>query len=264
MTTIADLCRDLDAQFPEPLAESWDNTGLLLGDRHRDCRKIMTCLTITPTSLNEAIERRADLIVSHHPLPFRPLGRITTDSNVGKLLWELIGARIAVYSPHTRFDSARFGINQFLAERFGLCQAEPLVPHPQHEFDGLGSGRIGRWSAASGWNEFVRAVKSAFGQDSIRGVAAGKPQIERVAIACGSGGSLVPAAIDRGCDALVTGELNFHACLECQSHGIGVVLLGHFASERFAVERLAAALHNSFADLEVWASQHEADPIVAL
>jgi len=80
---------------------------------------LMTCLTITPASAAEAVAGRADLIVSHHPLPFRPLSRLTSETSEGRLLLELIGAKIAVFSPHTAFDSAQDGINQRLALQEG-------------------------------------------------------------------------------------------------------------------------------------------------
>ncbi len=88
----------------------------------------MTCLTITPESAREAVAARADLIVSHHPLPFHPLKRLTDESGEGRLLLELIGAKIAVFSPHTAFDSAQQGINQRLAAGLQLLDIGPLVP----------------------------------------------------------------------------------------------------------------------------------------
>src|SRR5437870_5247956 len=104
----------------------------------------MTCLTITPTTAAEAIQRLADLVIVHHPLPFRPLAQVTTDATTGRLLWDLIGARIAVYSAHTAFDSARAGINQQLAEKIALTAITPLQPRiPSGPHADLGSGRCG-------------------------------------------------------------------------------------------------------------------------
>ena len=75
----------------------------------------MTCLTVTPQSAAEAVGRQADLVVTHHPLPFRALKRLVTTTTPGRLLWELITHRVAIYSPHTAFDSTIAGINQRLA-----------------------------------------------------------------------------------------------------------------------------------------------------
>ena len=104
MTKIQQVCEYLDQFAPTRLAEEWDNVGLLTGDRAAECQKIMTCLTVTPDSAAEAIEQGASLIVSHHPLPFRPLKRLTTDSTPSRLVWELARANVAIYSPHTGFD----------------------------------------------------------------------------------------------------------------------------------------------------------------
>jgi putative NIF3 family GTP cyclohydrolase 1 type 2 len=109
MVTIENVAKFLNSFAPLPLAEAWDNVGLLVGDRTAKAERIMTCLTITDASANEAIAERADLIVAHHPLPFGALKTLTTDSQDGRLLWKLAGARISVYSPHTAFDSAADG-----------------------------------------------------------------------------------------------------------------------------------------------------------
>src|SRR5262245_40657526 len=144
MPTIATLIGFLEEYAPPRLAESWDNVGLLVGDRAAVVSKVMTCLTITPDSAAEAVDEGAQLIVTHHPLPFRPLKQLTTDTVEGKLLWSLIGAGISIYSPHTAFDSARAGINQRLADLLQLQGIAPLVPAPvTPDEDSLGAGRHG-------------------------------------------------------------------------------------------------------------------------
>jgi len=88
MTTVQTVCDFLESFAPTSLAEEWDNVGLILGDPELAVRKVMTCLTVTPESAQEAIETKADLIVSHHPLPFRKTRRITTESTPTRLVWE--------------------------------------------------------------------------------------------------------------------------------------------------------------------------------
>ena len=95
MTDLNTVCKYLDQLAPPQLAEDWDNVGLLVGDRHRDVRRVMTCLTITPASAEEGVREGADLIVTHHPLPFRPLKRVTADSTPGRLLLQLIRAGVS-------------------------------------------------------------------------------------------------------------------------------------------------------------------------
>lgn len=108
------------------LAESWDNVGLLLGDPATQVNKVMTCLTVTPASVAEAVEEGAELIVTHHPVLFKPTQKLTTNTPEGRLLIPLLRAGVAVYSPHTAFDNAAGGINDILARRFGMEGVEPL------------------------------------------------------------------------------------------------------------------------------------------
>ena len=259
---ISDVISWLEQVAPLELAEEWDNVGLLAGDHTGRVERVMTCLTVTPTTAAEAIERRADLVITHHPLPFRPLTRITTDATTGRLLWELIGARVAIYCAHTAFDSARTGINQQLSEQLDLCRISPLVPHAMSASGcELGSGRCGVLDRPATLSTIAQTIKSTLAIAQIGLIGEDEMPVMRVAIACGSGGSFIAAARENHCDCLVTGEADFHACLDAEACGIGLVLTGHFASERFAMDQLAEAMAAQFAELEVWASVRECDPI---
>ena len=260
MVQLSSICDYLEQFAPVRLAEDWDNVGLLVGDASADVERVMTCLTITPVSAAEAIEREAQFIVVHHPLPFRPVKRITTETTVGKMLWELARGGIAIYSPHTAFDSAMAGINQRLAEGLGLASIAPLAPLPD-DADGLGAGRQGRLPSTRRIVEFAEAIKSFLNIDGLHVVGRPDSEIKFPAVACGSAGQFLDAACAAGCDALVTGETSFHTCLEAEARGIALFLPGHFASERFALVELAAVLNKQFDSLEIWASEREKDPL---
>ncbi len=266
MPELQTVCEFLQRLAPLELAESWDNVGLLVGDPQRPVARAMTCLTITPASADEAVAQRADLVVTHHPLPFKPLARLTTETTPGKLLLKLVGAGVAVYSAHTAFDSAEEGINQRLAEGIGLTAIAPLVPllaegSTLPAQPALGSGRVGNLADGATLADVAHRLKSFLGLDRMRAVGAANRPIARVAVACGSAGQFVSAAHDAGCHALVTGETSFHTCLDAEALGIALLLAGHYASERFAQEHLAASLAGAFPDLTVWASQRESDPL---
>lgn len=126
MLTVTDLMTALQAIAPLPLAAEWDNVGLLLGDSAAPVERVMTCLTVTPDSVAEAIESQAQLIVSHHPVLFRPTRMLTTATPEGRMLLNLVQAGIAVYSPHTAFDNCAGGINDLLAHQLGLAGVGPL------------------------------------------------------------------------------------------------------------------------------------------
>lgn len=261
MSSVQDFCRFLETVAPLRLAEDWDNVGLLLGNRDAPVKRVMTCLTVTPSSVEEACKASADLIVTHHPLPFRPLKKITSDTVTGGMVLELIAHRIAVYSPHTAFDSAGQGINQYIAEGLQLNDIQPLQPI-EDDVDQLGAGRIGRLSKECPLATWVDRTKDFFGIDGLHVVGQSDDKVQKVAVACGSAGQFLQPAIRAGCDCLITGETNFHTCLEAEARRVSLLLTGHFASERFAVERLASRLQDEFPDVDAWASRKERDPLI--
>jgi dinuclear metal center YbgI/SA1388 family protein len=116
----------LEKLAPLRLAAEWDNVGLLLGDQSTEILRVMTCLTVTPESAAEAVEQGTQLIVTHHPILFRPVQRLTNDTPEGRTISTLMRAGVAVYSPHTAFDNAKGGINDLLAKRLGLVDVTVL------------------------------------------------------------------------------------------------------------------------------------------
>ena len=260
MPTVGDIAQVLKQLAPLELAESWDNVGLLVGDSAWPAARVMTCLTVTPATVKEAIEQRANLIVAHHPLPFNPVRTITPDTTVGGLLLDLIRNSIAVYSPHTAFDSASAGINQHLAIGLGLQEIAPLKAALSGDPE-EGSGRCGLIGEPLTRRELAERTKGFLNVDRVKLSGPAEAPIVRVAIACGSGGSFLDAAIAAECDVLVTGEATFHTILEAEAREVGLILTGHFASERFALLSLADYLTDQFSDAHVWASRSERDPV---
>ncbi len=261
MTTVDNVAAFLESFAPTPLAADWDNVGLLIGDRARPVAKIMTCLTVTPPVVEEAVAAQADLVVAHHPLPFRALKSITADTHDGRLIWRLASAGISLYSPHTAFDSASNGINRKLAEGLGLVDLTPLESIAASTDPAVGVGRQGRLPKALRLTEFVDAAKAFLNIPSVEVVGADERRIERVGVACGSAGELLDAAIDAGCDCFVTGEARFHTAVQADAAGIAMLLVGHYSAERFGIEHLADVLAAAFPDLMVWAADKESDPL---
>ena len=257
MATVGDIAEFLRQIAPLELAADWDNVGLLVGDPALQVTRLMTCLTITPASAAEACEAGVQLIVSHHPLPFRPLNKLTADSSTGRLLWQLMRAGVSVYSPHTAFDSAADGINAQLVAKLELQNAQPLVPLP----GGLGMGRFGDLRQPIALQEFAAETKRILGVDYVQIVGDSAALVKKVGIACGSAADLLESAVRAGCDVFLTGEARFHDCLEAEAQGIALLLVGHFASERLGVEHLAEVLARKFSNIETWASRRERDPL---
>jgi dinuclear metal center YbgI/SA1388 family protein len=268
---VADCIAWLSDFAPVELAEAWDNVGLLVGDRSAPVRRVMTCLTLTPDVAQEGLEAGVDLIVTHHPVLFRAVQRLTAETSEGALLLRLMRAGISVYSPHTAFDSARAGINQHLAESLELEEIVPLRPLAPRDDERSfaetarsgtpGGGRWGRLPAPQPLSDVLARCRALFAPSVLAYVGEPSRIVQSIAVACGAGGEFIPDAIRCGCDLLLTGEARFHACLEARTAGLALILLGHYASERPGVERLATELARAFPDAEVWASRVESDPL---
>ncbi len=274
MITVKNICDWMKELAPLRLSAEWDNTGLLLGDFHRQVKRVMTCLTLIPESVEEAVTGCADLVISHHPLPFRPLKKITSGEPTGRLLWELASAGVSVYCPHTAWDSSASGINAQIATRLKLSGVAPMIPESSslqmlelgnsnsagEKNEILGTGRVGDLAREYTLAEFAQLLCEEVPYCRPRVVDSGG-LVVRVGIVCGSGGSLIEAAVRSECDVFLTGEATFHQCLEAKGAGLSMLMIGHFASEKFAMDRLATLCQAEFAALEVWGSVNEIDPV---
>lgn len=262
---LTDILAHLDQLAPLATAEAWDNVGLLLGDRDADVTKIMTCLTLTSDVATEAVVNGAHLVVTHHPLLFKAVQRVTTDTAEGRVLWTLARAGIAVYSPHTAWDNAPNGINQLLADMFGLIDVQPLRPFSNVVELNLAAG-AGRWGELPQPMKLVDLARDAAQKlHAPRLEFIGDPQriITRLAMACGSAAEFWKDARRSGCDALLTGETRFHGALEVREADFPLLLAGHYATERPGMKHLAGLLHHGLPNVEVWASVNERDPLQA-
>ena len=259
MTTLKHILMTLDDIAPLRTAESWDNVGLLVGDRARDISRVLCCLTVTDATLDEAIEIQAELVVTHHPIPFKPMNRITTDSTTGKILLRAIEHRIAIYSPHTAWDNSEYGINAQIAKRLGLQNVGPLIPFSSElrAPHGTGTGRCGTTSAGTTIGSLQSVLSGAIPHCQFRHTHSIQREVRKVGIVCGSGGSLLNLAIQSGCDAMLTGEATYHQCLEAEANDVALLMIGHFASESFAMEELAAQLSRAHPELSSRKTQRE-------
>ena len=246
----------LERLAPLSLAESWDNVGLLLGGgqaaEDRDLSRIMTCLTLTEDVVAEAIASQVDLIVTHHPILFRPIQRLTENTPAERVLCELIRRRIVVYSAHTAYDNAPVGINQQLAESLQLEEIRPLRAT---------AGRFGRCAGGETLDSVGGRLKLLLATDCLQIVGVPDQPVQGVAIACGAADEFLMDARQAGCDLFITGEARFHTAIEARAVGIGLILTGHYASERTGIERLATQLSELCPQLQIWPSRSECDPL---
>ena len=256
MAKISEIEQHLCEIYPLSLAESWDNVGLLLGRRAKEVNRVMTCLTLSPDVAAEAIKENIDLIISHHPFPFKPQSKYTDSTVDGGVLLDLIENRIAVYSPHTAFDSAREGINARTLLGLGFTNFEAIFPK---EGESVGVGRMVKGEFEL--EDLLERVGKFYQLNQMTRVEGKRSKVQRVGVICGSGGDFIAGASAKGVDFLITGEASFHQCVLARSLGMHLVLTGHYQSERFALEELALGLARKFTKVKCLASQSETNPL---
>lgn len=269
MAALADVIAALEQMAPLRLAAAWDAVGLLVGTRRTTIDRVMTCLTLTEPVAREAVQRGVDMVVSHHPLPFRPVGRITDESATGRVLLDLLGSGIAVWSSHTAWDSAAGGINDQLAALMQLAHVVPIEPDSIEPT--VGVGRAGDPPAgmtvadlARGLMTSLAAADTSVAVTGCHVVGEAVRPAGRVGIVCGSGGEMVPALRGTGCTTLVTGEIRLHDALAATAAGVSVIAVGHHASERFSMGVLARRLAECLPGLACFTSSSDGDPLVWL
>lgn len=262
MATLTAIVSALEDLAPLRLAAAWDTVGLLVGSRRPQVARVLTCLTLTREVAREAIDTGVDLVVSHHPLPFRPVARITDATPPGAILLDLTAAGVAVWSSHTAWDSAAGGINDQLAERCGLSAVAPLVPDALAPRAGF--GRMGLAAEGTTLASLAARLSRSLGATATQLVGERHAPVGRVGIVCGSGADGIGTAREAGCDTFLTGELKLHEAIHAAAIGMKVIAVGHHASERFSMRVLGERLATRVKGLECRESAADADPFLPL
>ncbi len=127
MTTVRDIARKIEEYAPLSLAAGFDNVGLLVGNPFAEARRVLIALDADSETVAEAAELGADMLITHHPIMFKPVQKITEDEIEGRIICKLIRSGISLYTAHTNLDSADGGVNDVLAEKTGLFDIEKLI-----------------------------------------------------------------------------------------------------------------------------------------
>lgn len=243
MSTIYQINQKMNDVAPCELSEEWDNDGIMLcGNLNQNVTKALICLDVTKQAIQKAIEAGANLIITHHPMIFRPLKSLTGEAYEKISL--LIKNGISVLSYHTRLDSAQNGVNFALAKSLGLCNITAYGGH-----DGL-CGRMGELEKECTIEEFVALLKSTIGAKSIRVGLCDKMHIKTVALLGGAGKDFLNDACKAGCDVFVTGEVPHNIFMESAYRNVYIVEAGHYFTENKICDTLRETLKNSFHDVE--------------
>ncbi len=223
------------------LAYDWDNVGFSLGDKKTDINKVLITLEIDDGVVNEAIENQVQLIISHHPLIFRPIKTITNMDDKGNIMLKLIQNSINVYIAHTNFDILDGGLNDYISNLLSLENIGKLV-YTNSESDAI--GRYGDLKKDMSIDMFASFVKDRLNLSGIRVVDGGNGKIRKVGVVTGSGIEYAKNAFDVGCDAYLTGDVKYHDAQDLLGRGMNVFDIGHYGSEIHFKENMLEILKN--------------------
>lgn len=263
--TVNDIIKLMEEIAPVQLAEPWDNPGLQVGDRNWTVRTIMIALDPTLAVLKDAEKSSVDMLVTHHPLIFRPLKSVDVSTPIGGVINIAIRNSIAVYAAHTNLDSATEGLNDMLVQRLGLKNVAMLAPNVDQE---SGLGRVGDLPGTTDLLSLCKTLKAVLGIENVRIAGCRERQVRRVAVCTGSGGSLLDRFFLSDADVFITGDVRYHDARDVEERGSTLVDIGHFGSEHIMVEkigeRLGTMLEKRYPALEVITCKVETDPFVTV
>lgn len=231
MATVREVYEFIDSIAPFNSAEEWDNAGLLVGDENKTVNKIMFALDCTDDVISQAVSCNADLIITHHPIIFKPISEVTADS----LVYKLIKNDLSIICAHTNYDKAIDGVNDI------LCKTVELENISKIENTCL---NIGKLKIEMNSNEFAQYIKSKL--NGIVRYNSVEKSIKKVAVCSGSGSDYLSLAKELNCDALLTGDGSHHNFLDADEMGVLLVCAGHFETEMIAIAPLADKIKNNF------------------
>jgi dinuclear metal center YbgI/SA1388 family protein len=255
---IADIIQHLEATAPLEYQEEYDNSGIQAGDAGDECTGVLVSLDCTEDVVKEAIQKKCNLIVSHHPLIFRPVRNITPENSSGRMLTSAIRAGITLYAIHTKLDNIPGGVNATIADRLSLTHRQILCPRAG--FTGIGSGLIGNLEKPVSGLEFLEFLREAFHIPVIRhSPLTGRP-VSRIALCGGAGSFLISNALQGKADFFITGDIKYHHFFEAGSDLV-IADIGHFESEQFTMDLIRDVILKKFRNFAVLKSGTVTNPV---
>ena len=253
---VKDVTRVIEEFAPLSIQEGWDNSGLCIGSQDAPVTSVLLGLDCTPELVDEAIDCGADMIVTHHPLIFSGLKKISPEDQVGEAVIKAIKAGISIYAAHTSADKVIAGVSGAMAAKLGLRNVSIL----DEDGEGTGLGVVGDLPQPMSAEAAVELVKERFGLKVMKSSRPIDGQISRVAMCGGSGGSLIKAAMSSGAQLYISGDISYHNFFTRE--GFMIMDIGHYESEIEIVDILFSLLRKNFPTFAVRITQNMcANPI---
>ena len=225
MTTYRDIYSYISEKYPRTLSSSWDNDGLMVCPNiDKEAKKVLISLDVTTKVAEYAKENGFDLILSHHPLVFKPIRQLSCESPNSEVATNLFSSGVSVMSFHTRYDAGEGGMNDVLAEKLGLKVTGSFGP------EGDVQGRLCELDKTIPFTSLCNMVKDRLGSPNMF-VVPWKKEVKKVAILGGGGGSYIESAARAGADAFITGSVSYNSLLDADQIGISVIAAGHYYTE---------------------------------
>ena len=256
---IKEVLSALERFAPLPLQESWDNAGLQVGLTETEVSGALLCLDVNERIVDEAVAKGCNLIVSHHPLLFRGLKTISDLNDVQRTVMSAIKKGIAVISMHTNMDNAKGGVNYRIAEKLGLKDVKFLAPSGADAE--AGSGVVGELAEPLAADDFIIAVKKAFGVECAMCNELLRRPIKRVALCGGAGDFLLDEAVKNQADAFITGEMHYHQYFGYEQT-IQICVIGHYQSEQYTAEIFEEIIQKECPGVKTYIAETNTNPIL--
>lgn len=256
----------LEQYAPLPLQEGFDNAGLQVGLTEAvEVSGALLCLDVTEAVVDEAMAKGCNLIVSHHPLIFSKLRRVSDEDYVQRTVMKAIKGDITIVSMHTNMDEATGGVNHKMAEKLGLQNVRFFGN--EKEFGGVkgGEGVIGDVPDAEGMaaDDLVLRLRKRFEVECVQCNQLLRRPIKKIALCGGAGAFLLDAAVKAGVDAFVTGEMRYHDYFGHEQE-IQICVIGHYQSEQFTNEIFRQVIEGKCPGVKCHLSQINTNPIIYL
>ena len=245
-----DIIKVIEEFAPLSIQEGWDNSGLCIGSPDDPVTSVLLGLDCTADLVDEAIACGADMIVTHHPLIFSGLKKISPEDQVGEAVIKAVKAGICIYAAHTNADKVIAGVSGAMAAKLGLCNVSVL----DEDGEGTGLGAVGDLPEPLSAEDAVALVKEKFGLKAMRTSKPSEGMISRVAVCGGSGGSLIKAAMASGAQLYVSGDISYHNFFTRE--GFMIMDIGHYESEIEIVDILFSLLRKNFPTFAVRITQN--------